>query len=121
MCAQDGALVYPRIELSCQQAFEVGGELVRWATNVNIKILTDQELVTFWEDVSQKLRELMDKALFFRRAIDNCTQHRICELHHKHLQFKRGVCTCGKKPTFKTVIEHSSKSPPPLALTLAGS
>ena len=96
---------------SCQQAFEVSGKLVRWATNVNIKIPTDQDLIIFWENVSQKLRELMNKALIiYRRVIDNCTQHRTCELYLKQLQFKREVCTYGKKPTFKNGIEHSSKS-----------
>ncbi len=80
---------------------------------MNTKIPTDQELIIFWENVCQKLRKLMNKVLIiFRRAIDNSTQHGTCELHHKQLQFRRGVCICGKKPAFKTVIEYSSKAPP---------
>jgi len=75
---------------SCQQAIEVSGELIRWATNVNIEISTDQDLVIFWENDSQKLGQLMNKALIiFRRAIDKWQNKSNC----KTLQEKNAAIT----------------------------
>ena len=95
---------------SCQEAFEVSGKLVRWATNMNIEIPTDHDLVIFWENVSQKLRELMNKALIkFRRAIDNCTQHRTiannCSSNEEYVPV-------GRSRHLKLVL-NTAASPPP--------